>query len=111
MITQLPVPAPEAEVQVQSHPTTTHHINNNISISTSTSTSSSSYHPPHQPTEHTNHLYLLFLDIDGVLNNTQDLESTFTKESLYTLQSLKVYIPSLHIVCTSTWRLQNESLK
>jgi len=39
------------------------------------------------------------------------LDSTFTKESLYTLQSLKVYIPSLHIVCTYTWRLQNESLK
>lgn len=52
----------------------------------------------------------LFLDVDGVLNSSTDLDNDFSDEALHTLQEL-VKQHNCQIVLTSTWRLKADSLQ
>lgn len=52
----------------------------------------------------------LFLDIDGVLNSSTDLDNDFSEIALQTLQEL-VKQHNCQMVLTSTWRLKADSLQ
>lgn len=59
---------------------------------------------------HCGQLYILFLDVDGVLHSTRAQgEATFSSDCMRALMRILESLPELRIVLSTSWRLEDET--